>query len=623
MAEIPGMPPQPELMGREEMLDQATTPHSMDASDLGGLMAQEIAEHESECGLILDKFRLWDQLWRCEPTDLDGFPKDSIYAKTTTMEVLRDVETVFANHYHSIFGAMPWFMADSFQTREGSEECLADWQDLLEDQTREMKLRSVSQPSLRSVVLHGTNITGTPWEFNYQWNDAGHQYERVITADRPKWEYVDLVAFHREPYALDIADAAWVSEERDVSPDAIRRELAAAKQFQGAIVDEAALEEAMTMTERNIAGNQRQQQMRTDRMYANSGKTKKVHLDVRWGYHPAMPKSPIIWKFLRVNRTHVVAQIPNPFRQGYKPYIKSTYIPLGNSFYGFGLGWMLERSQIENNLFRAVMRNKALLWLMGMYIARGGTVGEDETINPRPGGVVDGSRYGELTPMPNDMTGAPVVQGLEAANNDQMRFASVANSSAQASITGASATEVKDVSMQTNIRNIPTSQHIADTMFLPFLERMVEQDRQFLPEEVVAWKLGDNGHFRAKKILTSNLPDQVKVHMKLAPDPDFVVATLRRLTSFLGEVSTVMQVPEFKQQIMEEGFTMVPILKRISRYFGENPNEVFNPALKQQAQELATAKIQADTAKAKLALELTAHQAENPPPQPEPKPPHD
>jgi hypothetical protein len=601
----------PDLMSREEMLDQTgktgrdSTPTS---EELSGTMQAEITSHETESSQFLDRFRTYDEMWRCVPTDIEGLPPDAYFAKTSTMEVFRNTETVYANMYARLFGEEPYFMAESEQQREEAEQAVSDWQDVLQDQVRDMGFRTRLSPSLRCAILNGTAVVGTPWKTEYRWNDAGKTYERVLVEDRPDVEYVDLLAFHRQPYALDIPDAKWVIEERDTDEDDLRKQLAAAKQFEGAFVDEGALDEALSM--KSSGGTDRQNDLRQSRGYSNAGESDKVHLDVRWGLSPFDKKSPIIWKYLRVNRSRVVARIPNPFREGYKPYIRTVFYPLPNSFYGMGLGWLLHRPQVENNMFRALLRTKFALWVYGMWLSVGGGVGPDEAILPRPGGVIDGSRLGNLTQLPVDLNGMNVGMQLEHANNEQMRFSVVANPSAQASVTGVSATEVRDVSVQTNVRNQPGAQQLADTLIRPVLERFVQQNRQFLPEEIVSWKLGEDGRYRARTILTDTLPEKVKIFIKVGPDPDFVVQTLRRLTSFIGEVAQSVQAfPE----IREEGFSIVPFIKRIARNFGENPMEVFNPRLKKERQDLMAAQMQNELLKTKLA----AHAATDPAARPE------
>lgn len=203
----------PDLMSRDEMLDQ-TGKTGRDSTptpeELAGTMQQEITSHEMESSVFLDRFKTYDELWRCVPTDLEGLPADAYFAKTSTMEVFRNVETVYANMYARLFGEEPVFMAESEQLLEGIDQCESDWQDVLQDQARDMGLRTLLSPSMRCAILNGTAVIGTPWKTDYRWNDQGKTYERVMVEDRPDVEYVDLLAFHRQPFALDIQDSKWV-----------------------------------------------------------------------------------------------------------------------------------------------------------------------------------------------------------------------------------------------------------------------------------------------------------------------------------------------------------------------------------------------------------------------------
>ena len=579
------------------MLDQLPTEaqtNDPSPEELAKDFAEEIMEHENECQPILDRLPVWDELWRCRPTEVDGVPADSVYAKTARMEFFRCVETVHSNVLGALFGEQPWYQIahDNIQN-EGAD---ADWDAVIEHQLREMPFHSKFDPILRDCAIQGTMVAGTPWMEKVRWNDAGTQYEREVIKDQPDIEPVDLLAFHRAPRAVDIEDADWVSEERDVSRGKLKEMMAVARLIPGAVVmDDAEINRMLDNAPDNIGNlNRRQEDVRRRRWYVNQAKDTRVHLDIRWGLHPGKEDSPIIWKFVTVNKRVCAIQHPNPFRQGFKPYLKCSYIPMRNSFYGLGLGALLELQQLELNTNAALLRNKFMLWVFGRYMQEGGQYNPDEKIPPEPGQILHALRYGKLTEIPVDLAPVSLMEGHQAGIKEDMRSSTIANAISQAQPTGGTAREVAELTSATLKRIQPIAGNIADNMVRPFLQRMLDLNIQQLPEATIAYVLGEDGNYRASAVLKSRLPGNPKPFVRLDTDLEFTSAIQRRLTATLQMIATARKEwPELDN----EGFTAIPLIKKLVRSFGENPNEVFNEQIKQQriAAKLAAVKAQVQT----------------------------
>lgn len=565
------------LIPAEAMLDQTGTDEGRGAptpEELASQFKEDIQEHETECNDRLDSFRKYDQLWRCIPTEVEGVEKDEIFSEESTLEFFRECETVHANVLGAIFGEQLWFQISSGSVKQ--EDAAADWTDVLSHQLREMPFRPSADIALRSLIINGTEVVGTPWQFAVRWNEQGKDYVRDIVKDGPGFEPLDLVCFHRQPGAVDIEPALWVSEERDVTAHDARAMLASAKTVPGAIVDSAALEKGIKeSSDANI--NKRKQDQRTDRGYGEVAGKGMVHLDIRWSCHPGNEKSPIVWKFVTINRRYVFIQCPNPFAAGFKPYLKACFIPLKDSFYGHGIGDILWRAAVEMNAHRALMRTKFMLDAYGMWMQTGGVYDPDAAIRPRPGGVMHSSRWGSLTPLL--VTSSAISTGFqfEQALKEDMRAAVVANAVSQAQPLGTTAREVSELVQSTMKRVLPTASQIAESLFRPFLQRMIEMNQQWMPKSLLVYILGPDGAYRAAEIMKMDLPGIARAFIKMASDLDFTAAIQRRLTSFL---QMMVQAREKFPEIDEEGFTAVPYIKKLTRTFGENPNEVFSKDLK-------------------------------------------
>jgi len=157
---------------------------------------------------------------------------------------------------------------------------------------------------------------------------------------------------------------------------------------------------------------------------------------------------------------------------------------------------------------------------------------------------------------------------------DDMRTSANAQETAQAQVTDTTATENKQVAMDTAKRNMPTIGHIVETFVRPLLMRFVELDEQFLPEQIVIEEQRMDGRYVQKTIEKASLPPSPSVYVNPATDMDHSPAMLRRLGSFLDAMVQWSSV--FGEDLKAAGFDPMMWIKLGAKGFHMNPNDAFN-----------------------------------------------
>ena len=549
----------------------------MSPEELGLHVKTCIQDHENESSKWLDEFTDFDKLYRSMPTDIPDVPADSVYARTSIMEMFTDTETFLGNLLALFYSDSQWFETNAPGMDMDPQKTMDSigWQELLGHGLREMKFRSRSDPYLRDLIINGTGVGATEWDFKVTYVDSmpGNikaKYERVPTMDGPVFRNVPLHMFHRAPGAEDIEPADWIIEESEVNPNEVRQIIAAVRGLPGAVVDEDALEAAIR--EGKKEDNQREKAIATARGYNDADtKSRLIHVSSYYGYHPGKEDSPITWRILAVNKAKAVAWYPNPYKEGYKPYLKANLIPLSGSFYGMGFGHILKRPQVEINHGRALMRNGILRWAFNMFNQIGGKYRPNEKIYFEPGKVLHSSQYGTLTPLGGDLVGLQAQMQLEGVTKDDMRRAVVANDITQAATADVTAQENRSLISGTAKRLRPIAETIIENFHRPFLERMIRQYEQFMSGEVLIRVVKEHGRSMAVLIRKAALPADAGVVVNLAFDADFGLQMSRRLTAAVQMITTLLEKrPDFNINVM-------PFIAKIAKMFRIDPNEVVVP----------------------------------------------
>mgnify|MGYP001563703535 CR=1 FL=1 len=580
----PLLPPEQQMDAMMES-SHAAEQVGMTPEEMARTFKEECEGHETEHAKILDKIRDFEKLWDGVPQEIPGADKDTYAILTATLDFMRNVETVHSNVWYSSFGAFPFFQCSSSTIEDERMQVSGDWQHALEHYLYEAKYKSVASVGLRALVQNGTEITGTFWKNSFRWNDMGKMWERVPFEDRPEFKPIDLFSFQFEPGSQDIEDAGWVNEEMWVSPSVCQKMIAEARLMPGAIVDEEAYKKGLALGKSKTEGfNTRQDQHKQYQGYESGGKSSKVHADVRYGFRPDDTDHPICWKYVTINRSQTFISHPNPFQKGFKPYMKATFIPVKGQFYGKGVGHMIGERIKEINVDTSLVRTRQRIDAMGMWQTEGAT-NPNEKIRPQPGGHYAKERFGTMLRLDSGVGDLAVQAQLIEQQKQDARHAVVANTTAQAEVTGATAKEVGEVASATVKRNQPVAEQVANDYTRPHLQRAMDLIAQFMPDEVVGYVLGHNGVRRAVALKKSMLPVQASVFVRVAPDLDMKINVARRITSFLSMVAGVVQ--SFPDVVLR-GFTPDAFLLKGAESLDISPDEVFNPqlAIKRQAEAL-------------------------------------
>jgi hypothetical protein len=148
-----------------------------------------------------------------------------------------------------------------------------------------------------------------------------------------------------------------------------------------------------------------------------------------------------------------------------------------------------------------------------------------------------------------------------------MRFASAATTTTQALPTGVTATEARIIASEAGRRLNGLAISIGETLLKPFLNRMVELNRQFLDRRVIVKVAGESREVSRNDLLVA--PD---IDIKIATDLDFRQAMQRRLSS------TIQTLVQAKQVDPTLEINIKPLVGKLVKTFQVDPREVMSTA---------------------------------------------
>ncbi len=526
---------------------------------IASAIASKIENHQLQSNRILQDLVIYDRHYRSEPRRR----RPDVFANTFVMETFRDVESVGSALESILFADEPWFEIDAMSLDEDAQDRSMITQAVLEQQLEEMQFRTKFSRILRSLVLNGTGVVETFWNFRTKFLPDGKDFKEVSVIDQPDIALVPLANWRFDPFAQTIEDALWVAKEIEVNESELNSLVSASGKLSDQMIkspDPVPPGNLSTDIGLNVA-----RQLRFGKGFTEIDGKRIVVVDY-WGKHP-LKETPVDWRIVTVNGNQTVVEIPNPYDHGMKPFLRGTYIDRENSFYAMGVGQILRRPQEEINDFRNLGRDMLNYGLNNMWFRKGPGSSKAKRLKIKPNAIFDVDETGQLEPIKPNLEVLTQLIRFEELTKEDMRFGSAATTTTQALPTGVTATEARIIASESGRRLNSLAISIGESLLKPMLLRMIDLNNQFLDRPMIV-KVAGREEKRTIEVNRGDLLLSPIVKIRIATDLDFRPAQNRRLTS------TIQTLVQAKQVDPDLQIDIKPLAAKLVKNFGIDPREV-------------------------------------------------
>lgn len=511
-------------------------------------------------------------------------------ANTGTLEYHRCMKSVGSAVDAVMFGDDPFYLPWSDESDDASLKKMRNTMLVMDQQHIDMGLRVKAMNTIEWGMNLGTAIVYMPWKRRHRWKKIFRQdqqqwvYRKTITTDRPEWKHIPIWRFHSD-LTDEMKDATWASFETEMRRDELQELINSVKDVPGVEtrdLSELSPENGASWSE----GKDISESLQEARGFNIQHDKDLLHVDEYWGIHPTKTNPndrnneealPVFYRIVIVNSRHWVIQMPNPYHHGNLPFLKVTFLPDEENYYGIGMGDLVEQKYRMINFRRNLMTDILTMSLFGMWLRRGAQPGKTTTrIKLFPGKVFDSILDGIMEPIQVNTSALKPAFQMDAVDIEEMRAATAATANIQGLRSGAdTATEVRSIGQEAARRIATFAIIFANQVMREFLENQALLNAQFLPPTISVAMTGPEGLPRGKQINKSEMFHRPRMKMKVAADLEFRKAIIRNLNQTLTNFANILQVsPEMADVIKP---LLIQLTKKAAILHGQNPFEAVTP----------------------------------------------
>ena len=184
-----------------------------------------------------------------------------------------------------------------------------------------------------------------------------------------------------------------------------------------------------------------------------------------------------------INRKQMVLDEPNPFWHGMKPYDKTVYTPLANSFYGAGIPQALESLQSELNTVRNQRIDYNSMALRRMWKVRKGSSLTAKDLVWRQNGIISLDNMDDVLQIPVSPLPASAFTNESVIKGDMRDTTGCHDIIMGLANTNETATTTMTKDNNASIRFKDVVNNLADDIMVPVSKKCISLDQQFMAEE--------------------------------------------------------------------------------------------------------------------------------------------
>jgi len=608
------IPPRiPQLSSPEELPPVAVRPMEDPDETLGPFIDNEVQDHITRYAGLYDTVEIIDALSRGEAV----VAKDTIRAKGGkkvepktlvehgTLELFRDIEAKATIQHKMTFSDDPWL--EPYCKQSGQDELATAYRvrSLMQRQHKEGAFKTTFYDLRRTWLKFGWCIAKPTWESQSFLIERAEGWFNQTDFEGPRWKQVPLWRFHWTDDGNTIDKVSRVTEEIEITQEQILNLIDGVKKY-AAQKDEEAVKANRApgshgikwkdWTQTGRASGDAYLNSTAQKMRQKSGRTDTANPPytayLTWGIHPTLksqtnPDRPDerCWYIISIRGLGWIAQMPNPYRHGKKPYLKACLYHEDETFTGWGDGTLAKLSIMAMNKRIALIDRSIALAVFGMYQRTGAPANKaTEPIKVSPQATFDDVMDGVITPIRTNTDGiTPAIQMNQMEAND-IRYAIGAQPAAQGMATGKTAKESQIVAASAGGRAECGAEIFAEQMIDPALVMQDINNGQFLGPNYSFWWFDRMKQMTLQQFSGDYPAGRFLWIIKLALDIENRPRLIRQLTQTQAQRIQFLQLAQNAGPLAPLFFaSTIPMYIQTDRKLavmnGQDPDEMIDPGV--------------------------------------------
>lgn len=471
------------------------------------------------------------------------------FHNTFVPEMTRAVESLATTLYRMMTANDPNFYPIALNPSV-SEESLYASTTLLRYQQEHLEQNRKLLTALRSCCLFGTVIVEEPWvSFPFGSRNAITKGTDFIPRS--------LLQIGFDPSCSDIEESDWLSLTDWVTPIKLKKLIN--QDINGETWNKELIGKAIDENGNFRALPRKVQERKTQAGYNVQDKN-ILELTTFWRPNPETDGVED-WVFGVLNGQYMIQKHPTPFNHGIRPFRSARYIDFELEPFGYGVGFLGDRSQTDINFNRNRLMDLITFAIYSMF--KSGTGGpKQKDLKIKPLNVISMEDINQLDVLRPLLEAALPGIKLEEILKDDFRTETGATNTLQASPMDVTATEA-GIAQNEALRRVGSyAEGIADRLLKRHLHVSHLNNIQFLDDQF--W-VKVTGQEKPTRIYPTLLSQDIDFIVRLTTDKDFRTNRVRRIIESIQVMTTTKSNVEFTPEQIN------PLLQELFRALGINP----------------------------------------------------